>query len=38
MIGGDNTEGLLISPKPLPFKYLEVSVFNVVSMLFSSSL
>lgn len=25
VIGGDNIEGLLISPKLLPFKYLEVS-------------
>lgn len=31
MIGGDNIEGLLISPKPLPFKYLEVSVLDAVS-------
>lgn len=24
IIGGDNIEGLLVSPKQLPFKYLEV--------------
>lgn len=27
VIGGDNIEGLLTSPKPLPFKNLEVSKF-----------
>lgn len=25
VIGGDNIEGLLISPNPLPYKYLQVS-------------
>ena len=28
MIGGDNIEGLLVSPKTLPFKYLEVCKFR----------
>ena len=28
MIGGDGIEGLLISPKQLPFKYIEVCVFD----------
>ncbi|GJR40164.1 synaptobrevin, WD40/YVTN repeat-like-containing domain protein [Tanacetum coccineum] len=29
VIGGDNIEGLLISPKQLPFKYLEVAVLDM---------
>ncbi|XP_028062208.1 uncharacterized protein LOC114265582 [Camellia sinensis] len=28
VIGGDNIEALLISPKHLPYKYLEVCKFN----------
>lgn len=36
MIGGDNIEGLLISPKQLPFKYLEVgSIFTLLRLLSS---
>lgn len=36
MIGGDNIEGLLMSPKPTPFKYLEVC--NAYTLALSSAI
>lgn len=29
VVGGDNIEGLLVSPKPLPFKNLEVGELKI---------
>lgn len=32
VIGGDNIEGLLVSPKQLPYKYLEVRVIELLKL------
>ena len=34
VIGGDGIEGLLISPKQLPYKYIEVSIYTIYYNIF----
>lgn len=37
VIGGDGIEGLLISPKQLPYKHIEVSTFSIQLILMFAS-